>query len=505
VHLVVVPLKGAPAPLEPACLPTRIRVNDRDQVVIRLTGLSPVDVCAASAKPPTVNPVANPLETIINSITSLKSFDFETTNATRFSATNLGLLQHLFPPTPTAKPKETPDEKKKREEAEADQQALTLFMSLSEGVTPAAKTVFDKQTDWLNAYQNDVKTMAAYLMQDYRGTLYKNFQPESDPILSTVRAHLQFPKAKYPTTKDDIPSELDYAPLQALADQMKSLQTRLITSCTTAGKVCDKNALATTGQLVDAANAFLLVAQDNLKILQTNQSTVVTAYTVLDKVYLDFQTRLKQNLLSDNGGVLVQNIPLPPDYAATDTGSITCVSDALATQATTDAINYSVLFQNVSAFSVSAGLLTTFQEKREIGTQPALVNGASTTFFAVTDSARAQVLPMAFVDFRLGSPILKTWWGQSEKSELVITHNASAGIGVNSNTGTNQPEFFAGYALGLSRVYIHLGAHFGRTESLGGGFQLNTAVPTGFMGSAPIVWSYHPAFAIGLSVRIAPY
>lgn len=121
----------------------------------------------------------------------------------------------------------------------------------------------------------------------------------------------------------------------------------------------------------------------------------------------------------------------------------------------------------------------------------------------MTDSARAQVFPIALTNFRIARPILKTYFGQ-HGNELVITHNASAGIGVNSNTGTNQPEFFAGYAFGLNRVYVHLGTHFGRTESLGGRYTLNTIVPAGFTGAAPINWSYHPAFAIGLSVRLAP-
>jgi hypothetical protein len=79
------------------------------------------------------------------------------------------------------------------------------------------------------------------------------------------------------------------------------------------------------------------------------------------------------------------------------------------------------------------------------------------------------------------------------------------GIGINSNSGTNQVEFFAGDAVSFSRVFIHAGVHFGRTESLGGGYSLGP-VPSGFTGTtAPINWSYHPAFSIGLSVRIAPF
>ncbi len=111
---------------------------------------------------------------------------------------------------------------------------------------------------------------------------------------------------------------------------------------------------------------------------------------------------------------------------------------------------------------------------------------------------------MAFLNVRPWRPILKTWWGQPE-NELVITNNLGAGIGVNPNTGTNQAEFFAGYAVGFNRVYIHLGTHFGRTETLGGGFKIDTPVPSGFSGSAPINWGYHVAFSIGLSVRLAPF
>lgn len=111
--------------------------------------------------------------------------------------------------------------------------------------------------------------------------------------------------------------------------------------------------------------------------------------------------------------MIVQDIHLGPDYGATDTGSITCTSDAAPTQATTDAINYSVLYQNVPALTASAELLTTFQNKTVIDTTPRLnKDGTFSTYFAVTDSAAAQVFPMAFVNYRFLRPVLKTWWGQ---------------------------------------------------------------------------------------------
>jgi hypothetical protein len=474
--------------------------------------MSPIDVCLVSSKPQTVTPVTNPLESLINTISGLKSFDFE--GATRFSASaidNIDLFQAFV--APEAPPGETDAQRKLREDAEkkaaeaktADDEALKLFKTLAKELKTTAEPVFVKQSAWQVYYQADLNQITTYLSQDYRGMRYLNFEPETDSLLANVRAHQLFPKAA-PADPTSPPSEVDYASLQALVDELKALQTRLASSCTTAGQKCNADALETTVQLLDSANAVLLVAQDNLKILQTAQAAVVTGYTALDKVYLDYLNRLQTlKTISVSGNILVQDIRLGPDYGATDTGSITCNSDAAPTQATTDAINFTVLYQNVPALTVSAGLLTTFLEKTEIGTAPKLnSDGTFSTYFAVTDSARASVFPMAYVNYRIFPPVLKTWWGQPE-SELIITNSVSGGIGVNSNTGTNQPEFFLGDAIGFNRVYIHLGAHFGRTESLGGGFQLNTVVPTGFSGQAPINWSYHPGFSIGVSVRIAPF
>ena len=105
---------------------------------------------------------------------------------------------------------------------------------------------------------------------------------------------------------------------------------------------------------------------------------------------------------------------------------------------------------------------------------------------------------------------------KGKENELVWTEGVSAGIGINPNTGTNQPEFFLGLALGMNRLIIHPGIHFGRTEALGGGYSLNvpfmsttsatgTVVPPTVPSTVPLSWSYHVAFSIGFSVRVAPY
>jgi hypothetical protein len=504
---VVVPLNSNS--MEPACEPSRIRVSDRTSVAIKVVNVSPVEVCVASSKPPTVTTVTNPLESIINTITAYKSFDFESAKPAHDLA--LHSLHSLYGTPPEGKPKEkTPDEL-----------ARDLFYELADEVFPAAMKAADKQNAWQALYKEDTDELTKYIAADYRGPLYKKFDPDNDAELATVQSHTRFPPISINAgDATNPPSEVDYAPLQALIDEMKALQPRLITACTTpdaAGKTagsCDPVILAKTAELIDQANAIMLVLQDNLKSLQTAQAAIVASVAVLHKIKVDFNARVNAKIVEVApivvpGGtdtILVQTIHLGTDYGATDAGTISCSTDTSPAIPTTDTINYAILYQNVPALTASAGLLITFLEKRIIGSTQKLDADGTTVdnVFAITDSARASVFPMAFVNYRIAPPILRTWWGQPN-SELVISHNVSAGIGVNSNTGTNQPEFFGGYAIGFSRVLIHAGVHYGRTEKLGGGFSLGK-VPPGFTGTtAPIDWSYHPAFAIGFSVRIAPF
>jgi hypothetical protein len=152
-------------------------------------------------------------------------------------------------------------------------------------------------------------------------------------------------------------------------------------------------------------------------------------------------------------------------------------------------------------------LLTSFLGKRIIGiadeNSPPSNPPVDTQVFAVTDRAQVQLVPMAFVNYRI-FPYTSSHYGKGKESELVWATHLSAGVGVNPNTGTNQPEFFFGLGIGLNRFVLHPGIHVGRTQNLGGGYLLGTTVP-GTLMSAPISWSYHMAFSIGFSVRVAPY
>jgi hypothetical protein len=515
------PLQGGTASFEPVCEPYRIRVKDRQPVTIVLTNVSPVEVCLPSSKAPAITTVTNPFESIINTIAGFKSFDFASHNMVDFNNQVDFLNPNLRnpPPPPPGPPPPPPPP------PTADEAALKIFTETANKVYRSAKAVTDKQIAWQAQYQTDLDNIALYIAADYRAGNYKNFDPDNDPQLDDVRTHSTLSSIVLDAAvgPNDPPSEMDYAPLQALIDEMKSTQTRFVTACNTVNTACNAETLRRTYHLLDDANAIMSVIQDNMKSLQTAQAAVATSFAVLHKIRQDYDRKIKAGtLVVSKDGVLTQNIVLATDYGATDTGTISCATDTTPVVATTDTINFSILYQNVPALTMSAGLFITFLEKDVYGVvaqfnpgsvctttcmppTPTFPTGTYTQYFALTDSARASVFPMAFVNFRVAPPLLKRYWGEPN-SELIVTQNLSAGIGVNSNTGTNQPEFFGGYAAGFNRVLIHAGLHYGRVQSLGGGFTPGQAVPASWGNTAtPINWNYKPYVGIGFSVRLAPW
>lgn len=268
---------------------------------------------------------------------------------------------------------------------------------------------------------------------------------------------------------------------------------------------CDRKDLQKVDDLIENAKTEVGVLNDNNKTLQGAQATLKTSYTALVKVKLDFKRRTQQNVIAIDGNVVVQKFNVSPDRKVTSPGNIACVSDLDGKTPTTININYSLLYQDIPHWTASAGFLVSFQQKKiiDIVDQTGSDPSSSTKVFQVTDTASAQFIPMAFVNYRL--PWMTTsQYGKGKEDELVWTTHLSAGFGINPNSGTNQPEGFLGFAIGLNRLLFHPGVHFGRTEGLGGGFALNSAVPPN-VTKAPIVFSYHPAFSIGFSVRLAPY
>ena len=278
---------------------------------------------------------------------------------------------------------------------------------------------------------------------------------------------------------------------------------------------CTLDALRKVDEILDRAKAVMSVLGDYNKALETAQGGLKTNYLAVAKVWDDYQRRREQKIIVESPEplvsqtVLVQEFNLGTDRKATVTGVLSCVNNLDGKTPTTNNINFSILYQDVPRWSASTGLLTTFQQKRTYGSVSQNTGpNAGTNVAGVTDEARAQVFPMAFVNWRFTRHHFRygenaPHYGKNGEDTLVWSGHLSSGFGINPNNGANQPEFFVGLAGALNRFMLHAGAHWGRRQSLGGGFNIGDKISQG--QSVPIEWSYYPAFSIGFSVRVAPY
>lgn len=492
--VLTIELQSPPNNMEPKAEPTRVRTDDRSVVSICLVNVSPLDVCSLSGRTPTPTTETNPIESLVTTISGLGGIALGTGAASQYLAQvspGLEAESHRIGAR-------TEQERQQHPQPLLDDPEYKWFNDLGMQFNQSAQNTVQEQLASQKVLDADTKTLVSYLSADYRGRNWTQFRdPEQDSQLKIVRSHFTDPQ----------PSFTDAASSQAAFDQMASLASDL-------HKKYDKNAdpeTVKTFRQIDTTvatdKAVQSIIGDNNTALKAAQSSLRTSYLAIVKVYNDFQTRRDQKIvITSTAGVLVQKFRLGTDRKATVTGVVSCVSAADSTKATTDQINYSILYQDVPRLTASAGFLTTFLEKKVIGTS-SVADTTSAGFhsiFAVTDSARAQIFPMAYVNWRF-LPYWSTHWHRNSEDELIVTTSFSGGFGVNPNTGTNQPEFFIGESFGFNRLMIHPGVHFGRTQALGGGFSLNSTVPPGFTGPVPITWSYHPAFSIGFSVRVAPF
>ncbi len=487
-------LQNAPNNMEPVAEPTSIRVDDRSPVRLRLVNLSPIDVCSLGGRTPTPTVETNPFEAFVTSLSTLEGSSLSAGGTSQSMTTmNQTLsLESLKVASRTnavraANPKPILDDPKYK-----------LFLDASISFNNSWQAVLMEQKKAQLSLESDMTLLSNYALADYRGAKWSSFRPKDDAKLDQVRSDFGSP----------LITITDAAPTQAILDEMSGWATDLHKSY---DKDTDPDTVAALNRVdvtLDQSKASMSVLTDYNAALKTAQGNARTGYNLLLKVYNDFQRLVSQGIITKSPGdaFLIQVFNLGTDRKTTITGYVSCVSDVDGKTATTDQIDYSILYQNIPVLSTSVGLLTTFQELRVIGTTTTMANNTAgfNTIFAVTNYARAQVFPMAFFNYRFRG-YTKTHWYKRPEDELNVTYHLSGGIGVNPNTGSNEPEFFVGMAFGFNKLMIQPGVHFGRTQSLGGGFALNSVVPAGYAGPVPINWSYHPSFSIGFSVRIAPW
>lgn len=474
-------LQNAPKSFEPVAEPARVRVDDRSRVRIHLTNLSPLDLCALGNRTPTPTAETNPIESLVTSIAALGGFDFALSRAKKHwvAMKEIEATSAMAQPWPFAR-----------------DSRFARFLEDQEGFRSEGEQIVQAQVALQTALDGAMRKLLIYSGGDYRGGKWGTFDPEHHAETKAIRDLVQ----------ERIASIEDAARQQAKLDEMVGDAADLAKLVVTPANSTEVAVLSRMNKGIGEAKGLMTIINDNNTALKTAQTNLKTALVALVKIHDDFVRRKDQGYVVREGDVLAQDFVLGTDRKATITGTVSCVSALDGKTPTTDNINYSVLYQDIPRLSASAGFLTTFLSKEIVGTtQVAASNAAGfNTVFAITDRARAQVFPMAFVNYRLGHYGTR-FWGRTKEDEYAISVSASLGFGINPNSGTNQPEFFAGTALAFNRLMFHPGVHFGRTQTIGGGFVLNTPVPATFTPPVPVTWGYHAAFSIGFSVRVAPY
>jgi len=180
------------------------------------------------------------------------------------------------------------------------------------------------------------------------------------------------------------------------------------------------------------------------------------------------------------------------DANAKVTGTVAC-TNYFTKQPSFDPIPFTILYQGYSRHALSAGILFTTLNKRQIGLNSVrtgtAADGTSTSqlTFTETDKADAQIVPFSFYTYRL--------WGDRK-----FNLNGSGGVGVNPNNGATQVEYFFGGAVGFHNVFLQFGGHVGRWQELGGGFNLGDVVPAAI--PVPIERRYTIRPAVGVSYKL---
>lgn len=239
----------------------------------------------------------------------------------------------------------------------------------------------------------------------------------------------------------------------------------------------DEQWLQTVNRRLDCFSKILESAKRSRDFLATARTDLEKLQDLLDAHLTDFG--YKKDLLVDANSKV--------------TGTVTCTN--FFTKQVSSDVPFTVIYQNLPRATVSAGILFSLLDRRQIGIQPVRTGTAADgtpTFrlqFAESDRSSSQVIPFSFFNYYLTG---------TRKLNL----NLSGGVGLNPNNGSNQVEYFMGGALGIKDIYLQFGGHVGRWQELGNGFVIGDAVPEKFPAAAPIERRYSIRPAFGVSYRL---
>jgi hypothetical protein len=250
--------------------------------------------------------------------------------------------------------------------------------------------------------------------------------------------------------------------------------------------------------------------QEVLDTIAGELSALKSNYDSIAAAKVQFRTLLtilKQIDSSMSAGIdpFSKDLPMVAYRQQTATTSISC-TNSITKKASVPPIPVTVMYEGRLNLSVSVGAMLSTIEKQKLGTTAVSTGTNSSgqpTFksvFAVVDHAPVQVIPFAFLNYRL----LNLEKKNPDPTRLPkYTLHASAGVGVNPNSGSNEVEFFFGLAFGIKKLLVQVGDHVGRfQEGFTGGFNIGDTVPANFPSTLPIHKVYRNGFGIALSYKL---
>lgn len=430
---------------------------------------SPVNTCTLTMKREELKPEPNPLAQFLKVITGLGVIPL-------FKSNDAGtdVPEEICKDVPAVNPPSSPDVA--RIEAEIKYLLETLKRSVGELDATRAKykTLNDKIGDFTGCKNDICDTITV----DGKEVVKPEFNTAKNNLKNAVDVEL----------KNEVPS------IESAELQMSTLKKAIAEGYKKTNDPAEEAWVRSVNQRLDCLAR-------NLEPIRKKRESLAAARIELERF---------RDLLNAHQSKVADERRLIADNDAKVTGTITCTNyftKQVATELVTrsgnaggeqsvsiEPIPFTVTYQNPPRGSVSAGLLFTTLDKRQIGIQPVRTGTAAdgtSTFrltFAETDRADGQLVPFTFYNHRI--------WG-SRKFSL----NGSGGVGVNPNNGATQVEFFFGGSLGFNNFFLQLGGHVGRWQELGGGFTLGDTV-TASPPVVPIERRYTVRPSIGVSYKL---
>jgi hypothetical protein len=434
-----------------------LHVPNESKIVIRITNKSPFDDCALAEVKLTEIKESDPIVTILQLLTKAATGAPIPTGASDLSTQIKGKVQPLT----------------SAEELHLD--LMDFEADLRKEITNVTEVI--EGTGGLTSFAHDID---AFFSNPPRAlTDYQYRVPPLEDRLTSV------------LSKPDLSLEAEQIRYGILHDRLKKVITD--------GPVKGSKDITT----IASDQAVLDTIAGELSALKLNYDSIAAA-KVQFRILLTF---LKQTDSSVGAGInpFSKDLPMVPNRQQTATTSISC-TNSITKKASGLTIPVTVMYEKRPNLSVSVGALLSTIEKQKLGTTAVSTGTNSSgqpTFksvFAVVDHAPVQVVPFAFLNYRIWNLEKKN----TDPTKLPkYTLHASAGVGVNPNTGSNEVEFFFGAAFGIKKLLVQVGDHVGRfQEGFTGGFNIGDTVPANFPSTLPIHKVYRNGFGIALSYKL---